>query len=117
MGLATNIDCQDEGSCARSGTRIPDWLTSFPGDWEENADATNAWIYQKFHDQLWAETYDNWKAGFQHLLDLSEKVPERNLLALGQYGWLQGHSLAVVLVASYDHHQEHWEKLDLKSGK
>jgi uncharacterized damage-inducible protein DinB len=33
------------------------------------------------------------------------------MLDAGRYSWLQGYSLAFVLVASYDHHQEHLEKL------
>jgi hypothetical protein len=90
---------------------FPNWLTSFPGNWDENASQTNAWIYKNFHNQSWAEANKNWKEGFLQLLDLGEKVSERYLLDGDRYLWLKGYSLAFILVASYEHHQEHLEKL------
>ena len=90
---------------------FPDWLVNFPGDWDEDANQTNAWIYKNFHNQTWPETNKNWKEGFLHLLDLGEKLSERYLLDGDRYLWLKGYSLAFVLVASYEHHQEHLEKI------
>jgi hypothetical protein len=90
---------------------FPSWLTSFPGNWEESAHHTNAWIYQNFHNQSWAQVYKKWREGFLQLLNLSEKIPESYLLDGDRYAWLKGKSLAFFLVASYDHHQEHLEKL------
>ena len=90
---------------------FPNWLISFPGDWDENATQTNAWIYKNFHNQSWAEANHNWREGFLQLLDLGGKVSERYLLDGDRYLWLKGYSLAFVLVASYEHHQEHLEKL------
>lgn len=51
------------------------------------------------------------KNGFQRFLELGEKIPERNLLDGDNYPWLKGYPLAFILIASYDHHQEHLEKL------
>lgn len=90
---------------------FPNWLTSFPGNWEENASHTNAWIHKNFHHQSWANAYKNWKEGFLQLLDLGAMIAERALLDADRYGWLKGYSLAFILLASYDHHQEHLEKL------
>ena len=90
---------------------FPNWLASFPENWDENADQTNAWIYKNFHSQSWTETNRNWREGFLRLLELGEVVPERNLLDGDRYLWLKGYSLAFILVASYEHHQEHLEKL------
>jgi hypothetical protein len=90
---------------------FPNWLINFPGNWDESATQTNAWIYKNFHNKSWAEANKNWKEGFLQLLDLSEKVSERYLLDGDRYLWLKGYSLAFVLVASYEHHQEHLEKL------
>jgi hypothetical protein len=42
---------------------------------------------------------------------LAEQISERDLLDSSRYAWLEGYSLALVLRASYDHHQEHLEKL------
>jgi len=36
---------------------------------------------------------------------------EKDLLDGSRYSWLKGFSLAFILVASYDHHQEHLEKM------
>jgi hypothetical protein len=45
------------------------------------------------------------------LLELGSQVSQPELLASGRYPWLGGYSLADILIASYDHHQEHFEKL------
>jgi hypothetical protein len=89
----------------------PDWLTSFPGNWDENAGQTNAWMVRQFHSRAWAQVYSDWRAGYQQLLAAAAQVPERLLIDLGYYAWLDGYSLALILLASYDHHQEHLEKL------
>jgi hypothetical protein len=90
---------------------FPNWLKSFPGNWDENANQTNAWIYKNFHDRSWEEANKNWRKGFLQLLDLGEMISERDLLDGDRHPWLKGYSLAVILVASYEHHQEHLEKL------
>lgn len=90
---------------------FPKWLTNFPGNWDESASQTNAWIYKNFHNQTWADAHKNWQEGFLQLLDLAGQVSERYLLDGDRYVWLKGYSLAFVLLASYEHHQEHLEKL------
>lgn len=92
---------------------FPAWLNQFPGNWDEDANQTNGWIYRNFHHQSWAETYQNWREGFFQLLELGEMLPERDLLDGDKYVWLNGVSLADILIASYDHHQEHLEKLTI----
>ncbi len=91
--------------------RLPAWVSDLSGDWEENANQTNAWVYDTFHGQAWVKIHQNWKEGFQRFLNLGEELPEINLLDSSKYPWLQGQPLAVILLASYDHHQEHLEKL------
>ena len=90
---------------------FPNWLTGFPGNWDENANQTNDWIFKNFHSQSWAEARQNWREGFSRLLNLGEVISERDLLDGDRYVWLKGYSLAFILVASYEHHQEHLEKL------
>jgi hypothetical protein len=77
---------------------------------EANTDRINAWIYESHREQPWSQVHQNWRAGFLRFLELPESIPEKELLDGGRYPWLQGHSLALILVASYDHHQEHLEK-------
>jgi hypothetical protein len=90
---------------------FPNWLTSFPGNWDDDASQTNDWIYQNFHSQSWAEADQKWREGFLQLLDVGEVISEKDLLDGDRYLWLKGYSLAFILIASYEHHQEHLEKL------
>ena len=89
----------------------PQWVMDLSGAWEEDADKTNARIYEINHEKPWAEIHENWRNGFLRFLELGSKISERDLLDGDRYPWLKGYSLAAILVASYDHHQEHLEKL------
>lgn len=90
---------------------FPVWLAELPGDWEENADQTNAWFYDHLHGKPWSDVFRMWKEGYLLLLDISECIAEKDLLDAEKFTWLNGYSPAFVLVASYDHHQEHYEKV------
>lgn len=92
---------------------FPGWVTDLGGLWEEDADQTNAWIYKINHEKPWTKVYQNWREGFLHFLDSGEPISERDLLDGDKYAWLKGYSLAFILVASYEHHQEHLEKLTI----
>lgn len=89
---------------------FPEWIVSIE-NWEENADQVNAVTFERTHAKPWSEVHQNWKNGFLHFLELGRQIPERDLLDGDRYPWLKGYSLAFILVASYDHHQEHIEKL------
>jgi hypothetical protein len=89
----------------------PEWMVSIGTDWEDNADRVNALTFENNHNKPWQEIYENWRGGFLRFLELGNEVSERNLLDGDRYPWLNGYSLAFILVASYDHHQEHLEKL------
>ena len=89
----------------------PEWLANIGRDWEEDADLVNALTFENNHSKPWSEIHGNWRAGFLRFLDAGSQISERNLLDGDRYPWLRGYSLAFILVASYDHHQEHFEKL------
>jgi hypothetical protein len=89
----------------------PQWVLTIGEDWEEDSDRVNALTYEKNHKKPWAEVYQNWRTGFLQFIELGSKIPERNLLDGDWYPWLKGYSLASILISSYDHHQEHLEKL------
>jgi hypothetical protein len=91
--------------------RMPSWLPGVDPESESNTDAINAQIYETFRDRPWAAVYEQWRSGFLHFLAISEQLPEPALLDASRYGWLSGYSLADVLLGTYDHHQEHLEKL------
>ena len=89
---------------------FPEWPEESDPDAEGDTDRINAWIYQSHREQPWAQVYQNWREGFLRFLELPEGIPERELLDADRYPWLKGYSLALILLASYDHHQEHLEK-------
>jgi hypothetical protein len=89
----------------------PDWILDIGEDWEEDSDRVNAVTFERNHEKTWSEVYQNWNSGFLRFLELGTKISERDLLDGDRYPWLKGYSLAFILVASYDHHQEHLEKL------
>ncbi|MBX3013712.1 MAG: ClbS/DfsB family four-helix bundle protein [Caldilineaceae bacterium] len=74
-------------------------------------DQVNARIYAAYRDEPWPEVYGQWRAGFLHFLELGARLEELPLLDASRYPWLNGYSLADVLLGSYEHHQEHLEQL------
>lgn len=90
---------------------FPVWIVNSIENWEDDADRVNALTFELNHEKPWSEIYQNWKTGFLRFLGSGNKVSERDLLDGNRYPWLKGYSLASILVASYDHHQEHLEKL------
>jgi hypothetical protein len=90
---------------------FPKWIVEAIDDWEEDADGVNALTYETQHNKPWSEIHQTWRNGFLRLLELGDEISERDLLNGDRYPWLKGYSLAFILVASYDHHQEHFEKL------
>jgi hypothetical protein len=90
---------------------LPQWIRESGAEWEEDADQTNSKIYENFHNELWSKVYKNWRDGYLRFLKLGEAFSERDLLDGDKYLWLRGFSLAFILIASYEHHQEHIENL------
>jgi len=90
---------------------LPIWLPGLDPDAEVNTDQTNAWIYVNCREQSWFHVHQDWRQGFLRFLELGGHIIEKDLLDSSRYPWLQGYSLADVLLGSYDHHQEHLEKL------
>lgn len=96
--------------------RMPAWAGVDPEDYD-NTDMVNAWIFDTYHKQNWEQVYGAWRNGFRRLLAQSAQVPERELLDGSQYAWLEGFPLVNVLIATYDHHKEHIDKLEAWLGE
>jgi hypothetical protein len=90
---------------------LPAWLPGLEPDAAVATDQINAWLIEQYHQLPWTTVHQNWRYGFLRLLESSQVIAEKDLLDPSKYPWLEGHPLAFVLVASYDHHQEHYEKL------
>lgn len=91
--------------------QFPEAPPEFDLDTENNVEGINAWFYETYREQPWSSIYRAWREGFLRLLELGGAIAERDLLDSGRYAWLKGYPLAFVLVASYDHHQEHLDGL------
>ena len=89
----------------------PRWILNLGEDWEVDSNRVNALTFKNNHGKPWLEVHQNWQDGFLRFLEIGEKISERDLLDGDRYRWLKGYSLAFILVASYEHHQEHHEKL------
>jgi hypothetical protein len=90
---------------------FPVWPAGLDPNQEDQVDQINDWIYQSNRQRPWSHVHHDWSDGFMRFLDAAQAASEQNLIAGGLYPWLHGNSLAVYLLASYDHHQEHYEKL------
>ncbi len=91
--------------------QFPTWDPQVDPEMLGATDQTNAWIYNHYRGWTWQQVYQAWRDGFNRFLALGAVIPEPDLLAANRYPWLERHSLAFILEASYDHHQEHLEKL------
>jgi hypothetical protein len=100
-----------EGGLHNREPEFPKWIVKSIENWEEDSDRVNALTFENYHEKPWSEIHANWKTGFLRLLETGAKISERDLLDGDKYPWLGGYSLAAILIASYDHHQEHHEKL------
>lgn len=96
---------------------FPKWPAEFftpeglPSEEEDNMDKINNWIYQNHRDQTWPDVHRDWHDGFSRVIQLTEAMPEKDLLEPGKYSWLWGHPLAFILTSTVEHHQEHMEWL------
>ena len=100
-----------EGGLHSQKPELPKWIVEAVENWEEDSDQVNALTFETQHNKPWPEIYQNWKNGFLQFIQLGEEMSERDLLDGDKYPWLNGYSLAFIVIASYDHHQEHLEKL------
>jgi hypothetical protein len=100
-----------EGGLQNREPDYPAWIVESIENWEDEADGVNALTFERYHQNSWSEIYKKWRNGYLQFIELGEKFSEPDLLAVDKYRWLHGYSLALILIASYDHHQEHFDKL------
>ncbi|HEU5011617.1 MAG TPA: maleylpyruvate isomerase N-terminal domain-containing protein [Roseiflexaceae bacterium] len=90
----------------------PQWPSQFDPEAEDQPHDLNAWLYESYRDQPWADVYRNWREGFLRLLQSGAAIPDKDLTDAERYPWLEGYALVDVLRGSYEHHQEHAEYLE-----
>ena len=89
----------------------PRWWEILGPDPEEDVDRTNGWLYNANRDKPWSSVYSDWKAQFQHYLELSRQIPEKDLLEPGRFAWMGSYALAASSMGSLEHHKEHLDSL------
>jgi hypothetical protein len=90
----------------------PRWPAQFDPEAEGQPHDLNAWLYARDRDQPWSSVHRDWSEGFRRFLELGQAIPEKDLLEVGRYSWLEGYALLAVLQGSYEHHREHAEYLE-----
>ena len=90
---------------------FPKWLPELDPDSEVSTDQINAWIYETHRNEPWVMVRQNWKDGFSRLLELGERISERDMMDESRYTWMEIRPLALIFISTYDHHQEHLDKL------
>lgn len=78
---------------------------------QEDVTEINDWIYQTHRNLAWAKVYEDWREIYLAVMKEAQRVPEPAMLDNGRYAWLNGNALVLYLIGTYDHHQEHFEKL------
>ncbi|MPM34470.1 hypothetical protein SDC9_81053 [bioreactor metagenome] len=81
-------------------------------DHSEDVTDINAVIYGGIKEDAWEQVQARWQAGFEHLLQTAARFDERTLLDSDRFPWMNGYSMADVLLGTYDHHLEHWQALE-----
>jgi hypothetical protein len=99
-----------EAAIQEHAPHFPDWPAGLDPE-AEDVDQINDWLYKKYRDLPRVEVYSNWKNGYQQLLGFARQVSEKDLLDSSKYPWMNGDPLVLVLLGTYDHHQEHLDKL------
>lgn len=87
------------------------WPEGLDPESEDDLDAINAWIFAAHHERSWGSIYQDWRSGFQRVLDTARSVPNSVLMELGRFAWLPDTPLIAVLQGTYEHHDEHWDWL------
>jgi hypothetical protein len=101
-----------EGGLLNREPEFPKWPAELNPESEDDIEQVNAWIHETYREQPWSSVHQGWRANFQRLVGLGEAIPQKDLLDANKYPWLEGYSLAQILLASYKHHHfEHLEPL------
>ena len=89
----------------------PGWPAGLDPESDGDLDQINAWIYESHYEKPWVDIYREWRERFLRYMELAEAIPEKDLLEVGRYRWIEGYPLSAVLLGSYEHHEEHLEAL------
>jgi len=96
---------------------FPKWPAELDPESDDDLDKINAWIYETQREKPWPDIHNEWRERYLRFIGLGEAIPEKDLLEVGKYHWIEGYALAAVLVSSYEHHEEHLQPLLILLGR
>ena len=92
--------------------QFPPRPPSLDPDSDDDLEPLNTWLYQSNRDKPWPAVYTDRRTQFLHFIELTEAIPEHDLLQPGRYPWQGKYPLSLTVVSSGEHHQqEHREPL------
>jgi Protein of unknown function (DUF1706) len=107
------VDLSRQGACRLTiGSFEPQCTSDLDPEQPDQPHDLNAWLYQTNRDKSWSTVYAEWRNGFRRVIELTEAIPEKDLLEPGKYSWLGDQPLSFILTATCDHHKEHEEYLE-----
>ncbi len=108
----------EQASLARAEAALEDREPWYPGWWEacgpdpeEDVNRTNAFIYEANREKPWPQVYTDWEEQFRHYLEISQLIPEKDLVEVGRFPWMGKYPLIASPVGAWDHHQEHYDTI------
>ena len=91
--------------------RYPEWPDTLPPDPDDDVDQANDWIYRTNRDRPWPDVHADWRSQFERILELSDQLSQTDLFDPARYSWMGGYPLAASYFGTYEHHEEHIDKL------
>ena len=89
--------------------RYPAWAADGIADPENATESVNAAIIAAGRQLAWNDAFERWTRDYQKLMILARQFDEMQFLDSDRFSWLEGYSLADVLLGTYAHHQEHFD--------
>ena len=89
----------------------PQWLPGVNPNTPEGVDQINDWLYETYRAQPWEKVHQDWRDGYLRFIEAGRQIEEKDLLDSSRFAWLSSHPIVLSLLYSYDHHQEHLDKL------
>lgn len=92
------------------------WPAPYEANNDEEQDVINANIQAVTRGMSWERIYADWQATFQGVIELTEQIPEANLMEERRYPFMGGYRLMGQIATTWDHHGEHLRDLKAHLG-
>ncbi len=90
---------------------FPGWFNGVDPQNKTDLDQMNSWIHGISHSHPWIIIHKEWRQRYTRIIQISEAIPESEMLEIGRYAWLKEYALINVLLGSAEHHKEHLDEI------